>query len=355
MLPNGDSVEGHHPGLSRKASESSFCPTEDEDDDKDDESLRRWKNNFLGLWTSILLSAHRSRHSGASAKRKAKDKNKNQNSDQKQQNPKAFAFRSNAKAKRLQSRAVEKEQRRLHLPVMDRSYGELPPFVVVVQGPPQVGKSLLIKTLVKHYTKHNLPEVRGPITIVSGKQRRLQFVECPNDINGMIDAAKFADLALLLIDGSYGFEMKTFEFLNILQIHGFPKVMGILTHLDKYPKREIHNLARFISVMKFPPLSWRTSLPYILIDRLEDVTPPERVQMNNKCDRNVTLYDYFRGCNLKKGTKIQNPFNQGISYIPILPLKLVSKHSEAPAWILDAMALCVSKLAPLMTFSEMEV
>ncbi|PPD95344.1 hypothetical protein GOBAR_DD07618 [Gossypium barbadense] len=252
------------------------------------------------------------------------------------------AHRSRHSAKRLQSRAVEKEQRRLHLPVIDRSYGELPPFVVVVQGPPQVGKSLLIKTLVKHYTKHNLPDVRGPITIVSGKQRRLQFVECPNDINGMIDAAKFADLALLLIDGSYGFEMETFEFLNILQVHGFPKVMGVLTHLDKfkdvkklkktkqrlkhrfwteiydgaklfylsglihgkYPKREVHNLARFISVMKFPPSSWRTSHPYILVDRFEDVTPPERVQMNSKCDRNVTLYGYLRGCNLKKGTKI---------------------------------------------------
>ncbi|XP_022765573.1 ribosome biogenesis protein BMS1 homolog isoform X2 [Durio zibethinus] len=286
--------------------------------------------------------AHRSRQSGASARKKAKAKNKNQNSDPRQQNPKAFAFRSNAKAKRLQSRAVEKEQRRLHLPIMDHSYGEPPPFVVVVQGPPQVGKSLLIKSLVKHYTKHNLPEVRGPITIVSGKQRRLQFVECPNDINGMIDSAKFADLALLLIDGSYGFEMETFEFLNILQVHGFPKVMGILTHLDKfkdvkklkktkqrlkhrfwteiydgaklfylsglihgkYPKREIHNLARFISVMKFPPLSWRTSHPYMLIDRFEDVTPPNRVQMNNKCDRNVTLYGYLRGCNLKKGTKV---------------------------------------------------
>ncbi|XWS65677.1 hypothetical protein CRYUN_Cryun05aG0133900 [Craigia yunnanensis] len=285
---------------------------------------------------------HRSRQSGASAKKKAKAKNNNQNSDPKQQNPKAFAFRSNAKAKRLQSRAVEKEQRRLHFPIIDHSYGEPPPFVVVVQGPPQVGKSLLIKSLVKHYTKHNIPEVRGPITIVSGKQRRLQFVECPNDINGMIDAAKFADLALLLIDGSYGFEMETFEFLNILQVHGFPKVMGVLSHLDKfkdvkklkktkqrlkhrfwteiydgaklfylsglingkYPKREIHNLARFISVMKFPPLSWRTSHPYILVDRFEDVTPPDRVQMNNKCDRNVTLYGYLRGCNLKKGTKV---------------------------------------------------
>lgn len=38
-------------------------------------------------------------------------------------------------------------------------------------------------------------------------------MECPNDINGMIDAAKFADLALLLIDGSYGFEMVRFFFL----------------------------------------------------------------------------------------------------------------------------------------------
>jgi ribosome biogenesis protein BMS1 len=45
-----------------------------------------------------------------------------------------------------------------------------------------------------------------------GKQRRVQFVECPNDINGMIDAAKFADLALLLIDGSYGFEMVRYYF-----------------------------------------------------------------------------------------------------------------------------------------------
>lgn len=46
-----------------------------------------------------------------------------------------------------------------------------------------------------------------------GKSRRLQFVECPNDINGMIDAAKFADLALLLVDGSYGFEMVRYVYI----------------------------------------------------------------------------------------------------------------------------------------------
>ena len=37
---------------------------------------------------------------------------------------------------------------------------------------------------------------------------------------------------LLLIDASFGFEMEIFEFLNVCQVHGFPKIMGVLTHLD---------------------------------------------------------------------------------------------------------------------------
>jgi hypothetical protein len=50
----------------------------------------------------------------------------------------AFTFHSAVRAKRLQARSAEKDQRRLHVPVVDRSSGEPPPFVVVVQGPPQV-------------------------------------------------------------------------------------------------------------------------------------------------------------------------------------------------------------------------
>jgi hypothetical protein len=34
----------------------------------------------------------------------------------------------------------------------------------------------------------------------------------------MMDAAKAADLVLLMIDGSFGLEMETFEFLNLLQV-----------------------------------------------------------------------------------------------------------------------------------------
>ena len=137
----------------------------------------------------------------------------------------------------------------MHAPLPNRSAGTNPPMVVVVMGPPKVGKTTLIKvgflffpklqSLIKKYTKQTLTDVRGPITVVSGKNRRLTFIECPNDISSMIDLGKIADLVLLLVDGSFGFEMETFEFLNVLQTHGFPRVLGIVTHLDAFKESKL--------------------------------------------------------------------------------------------------------------------
>jgi ribosome biogenesis protein BMS1 len=91
---------------------------------------------------------------------------------------------------------------------VDRTPTDLPPPVIVaIVGPPGVGKSTLLKSLVRRYTKQTLNEVRGPVTVVAGKRRRLTFVECNNDLNSMIDIGKVADLILLMIDGSFGFEM----------------------------------------------------------------------------------------------------------------------------------------------------
>lgn len=42
--------------------------------------------------------------------------------------------------------------------------------------------------------RHSLTRFNGPITLVTGKHRRVTFMEVPNDINAMIDAAKIADL-----------------------------------------------------------------------------------------------------------------------------------------------------------------
>lgn len=37
---------------------------------------------------------------------------------------------------------------------------------------------------MKHYTKQNLSDPRGPVTVVAGKKRRLTLVECPPDLPG---------------------------------------------------------------------------------------------------------------------------------------------------------------------------
>jgi ribosome biogenesis protein BMS1 len=71
-----------------------------------------------------------------------------------------------------------------------------------------------------------------------------------------------------------------------------------------YSKTETTNLGRFISVMKFRPLQWRNTHPYVLADRMEDLTDPEEKRLDPKCDRKVCLYGYVRGTNLKAGMDV---------------------------------------------------
>ncbi|KAM3859880.1 LOW QUALITY PROTEIN: ribosome biogenesis protein BMS1 homolog [Diretmus argenteus] len=290
---------------------------------------------------------HQQKHSGPKAERKKSRKQEGpaEVKDERRRNPKAFAVQSAVRMAKTFHRAQDLKAKKHHIPLVDRTPLEPPPVVIVVVGPPKVGKSTLIRCLIKNFTRQKLGDICGPITIVSGKKRRLTFIECSNDINMMIDLAKVADLVLMLIDASFGFEMETFEFLNICQVHGFPRIMGVLTHLDsfknnkalrktkkrlkhrfwtevyqgaklfylsgmvygEYQTQEVKNLGRFISVMKFRPLVWQTSHPYVLADRMEDLTDPEKVRVDPKCDRTVSLYGYLRGTHLKTKGQVHIP------------------------------------------------
>lgn len=293
--------------------------------------------------------SHRERHAGRKADKKKKTGVvkgvKLRDMPDKDRNPKAFALNSVRRAEKRFRRGEDIQTKKQHIPLVDRATLEPPPVMVAVVGPPKVGKTTLINCLIKNFTRQPLSDIKGPVTIVSGKKRRLTIMECNNDINCMIDLAKVADLVLLLVDASFGFEMEIFEFLNICQVHGMPRVMGVLTHLDlikkadklkrtkkllkhrfwtevyagaklfylsgqvhgEYLRNEVKNLGRFISVMKFRPLVWRTTHPYLLADRMEDVTPPEQIRLNPKTDRSVCLYGYMRGIPLNKKSMVHVP------------------------------------------------
>lgn len=303
--------------------------------------------------------AHSHRHAGRKAEKK-KVKNKHeQDSTAQQRNPKAFAFKSAAKAQKQFLRTQDFKSKKHHIPVVDRTPLEPPPVIVSIVGGPKSGKSTLLRCLIKNYTRQKLSDIQGPVTVVVGKKRRVTFIEVNNDINCMIDIAKVSDIVLMLIDATFGIEMEIFEFLEICRAHGTPRVMGILNHLDmmkdnkalkkkkkvlkhrfqvelypgaklfylsgivhgEYLKKEVQNLGRFIMVMKFRPLTWRISHPYVLVDRYEDITNLEKIRTNPKCDRDVVLYGYVRGVPFQKSQMVHIPgcgdFRmKNITYLP---------------------------------------
>ena len=71
--------------------------------------------------------------------------------------------------------------------------------------------------------------------------------------------------------------------------------------------QEISNLTRFISVIKFRPIMWRQSHPYLLVDRVEDLTDPDEIARNKKVDRTVALYGFSRGANLNPKNPVHIP------------------------------------------------
>ena len=169
----------------------------------------------------------------------------------------------------------------------------------------------------------------------------MTFIECPNDISAMIDLSKIADIALTMIDSSVGFEMETFEFLSLLKNHGFTSVMGVLTNMDKfrvnkslnklkkqikkrftkeatdkaklfylfgiknglYVKMQMHNLARYLKVIKPNEIGFRQNHPYILADRF-DVTFSNNASNDPEDDVMVSFFGYVRGNNFNKNSAV---------------------------------------------------
>lgn len=291
--------------------------------------------------------AHNAPHSGRKAeKKKNKTKNYDDNPDEARfRNPKAFAIQSVNKAERRFRRTMDIKSKGYHVPTVDRTPVIPPPVIVVIAGGPKVGKTTLLKCLARNFSGQKLTSINGPVTLISGKKKRITLIECNNDINMMIDLVKIADLALLIVDAKSGLEMEIFEFLNICQVHGMPRLMSVLTHLDmfknkkslqrqkvflkkriateiprcekmfyfsgilhgEYLKNEVKNLGRFIAVIKYELSSWKKSHPYVFVDRMEDMTDPESLSKDQNCNRKVCFYGYARGGALKQNSYYHIP------------------------------------------------
>lgn len=74
-------------------------------------------------------------------------------------------------------RSQDIKSKKHHIPVVDRTPLEPPPIIVAVVGGPRVGKSTLVRCLIKNYTNQKFSEICGPVTIVAGKMYDLMLIE----------------------------------------------------------------------------------------------------------------------------------------------------------------------------------
>ncbi|EHY66468.1 hypothetical protein NERG_00108 [Nematocida ausubeli] len=244
---------------------------------------------------------------------------------------------------------VKYDERKYQTPIITRSYGVEPaPPMITIFGPPSSGKTLFMNSIVRCYTKQKIQKINGVVTLMAAKSKRMSFYECPADLPIMADTSKVTDLMILIIDAEIGLEIETFEMLNLLRTHGFPKVMCVITKIDKieggmtkqrslikkmkkrlwtevcdgikvipmskvvggrYLDRDVIKASRYITQMKYRPFMWRATHPYIVADQLLEEDKKEETGICVPSGmRLFSLTGYVRGgIALKKNTVFHLP------------------------------------------------
>lgn len=134
------------------------------------------------------------------SKKKATKKNSSTVSNKdKNKNPKAFNVSNVVRTKRNQQRNMDKAQQKELIPLVNRekditaaindgvsSTSDPPPAIVVVMGPRGVGKSTLIRSLMKIYSGQNMTDTKGNIKYwyiaLTDSYKRYRYITCPGSL-----------------------------------------------------------------------------------------------------------------------------------------------------------------------------
>ena len=88
------------------------------------------------------------------------------------------------------------------------------PFIISIGGPRQSGKTTLIKSLVYHYTKESKFTGSNIVSILNPTGELSILLENINDTLSSITCLKISDLIISTIDGFFGIELISKNYVN---------------------------------------------------------------------------------------------------------------------------------------------
>ncbi|ELQ75235.1 GTP-binding protein AARP2 involved in 40S ribosome biogenesis [Trachipleistophora hominis] len=167
--------------------------------------------------------------------------------------------------------------------IQNMKYKDAAPSIVTLFGPPALLTDLQHQ-IISHLYKP-CKNVQGPVTLRTSKTRRATFLKVSYNTMQMIDAAKIADLAVLVVNGTDGICKEHVEFITLLNAFGMPKVVvyvatrvdnKTLKHVKKVVWKEItpgikvvtsvRMLLNCVAVFKSRPLSFKCENAYVVVD-----------------------------------------------------------------------------------------
>mmetsp|Transcript_38973 Transcript_38973/g.79785 ORF Transcript_38973/g.79785 Transcript_38973/m.79785 type:complete len:310 (+) Transcript_38973:52-981(+) len=110
------------------------------------------------------------------------------------------------------------------------------PMTISVVGPRKTGKTTMIDSLLFFFGKFGQVSYNSPVTVFTEEEAPIVLLEGHSDILSAVNLSKASEIVILVIDGFFGLELETFEFITLSKMNGVKKIICVVTHLDLFKK-----------------------------------------------------------------------------------------------------------------------
>lgn len=189
----------------------------------------------------------------------------------------------------------------------------------------------------------------GPCTVQISTKQRMTLFRVPRDVTAVLDAAKAADILLVVIPADAGIDEFGENLISLIKAQGLPNMFAIIEGLNQIPEKKRHDLKkehqkiifqhfpeeprvlqldtaadaaqvmRFIEGCTVRSVHWREKRPYLLVDRISS-------DEKSKEFGTVCVSGYLRGGNMSANQLVHLP---GIGDFQLKKIEMLSDPHPA--------------------------